>query len=40
MRRAKENVILLVSRLHDIGYRFAYQPDSRKRIGSWWGDSY
>lgn len=40
MRRARENVALLVTRLGALGYEFAYQPDPGRRTRCWWGDAY
>lgn len=39
MRRARANIERLIPRLEDLGFRFAYEPDSAKRVPAWWGDS-
>lgn len=40
MRRARDNVKRLVRRLGEIGFQFAYEPDPKKRVVAWHGDSY
>jgi hypothetical protein len=37
MRRVSHNLALLVPRLRDAGYRFAYDDTARQESGGWWG---